>query len=184
MRTILTILALYIIIGAAVDAGAETRCDISAAINNQDSSATTDAGGTNVRKGPGTNFPVVRTLVNPTGFIFHITASSGSWMHIDTFNAIDGTGKSRALDGWIYAPSLFLKFDTGDKGKPYGKLFSEPSASSKPVLTSAQMDKKEGRIASLISCQGTWAKVLWEGSIGWLAKGDQCTDMWDICGEA
>ncbi|MFL6374174.1 MAG: SH3 domain-containing protein [Pyrinomonadaceae bacterium] len=170
---------------ASTQVWTQTRCDIHASINNQDSSETTDAGGTNVRKGPGKNFEVVKTLTSPTGFIFHIIGSDGAWVHVNTYGTLDGTGKEYKIDGWIYAQSLFLKFDhdADDKSKEYGKLFSEPSASSKPVLSKAQMEKKENQIVSLITCQGTWAKVLWEGTAGWLSRGDQCSDMWDICGE-
>jgi len=170
----------------AVATTAQTSCDIFAGVNNMKGfdGMSTDKNGTNVRSGPGIRFSVQTTLKSSSGFIFHVVEADGNWVRVNNYQDIsDSNARKRTLDGWIYAPTLFLKFDTGDRGRAYGKLFAEPSESSRSLLTAAQRQRKQDVVVSLITCKGTWAKVLWKGTSGWIARGDQCSDLWDICGE-
>lgn len=183
LRILLSSIVVCILAGGLV---AEMPCDIDAGINNVSGfeGMTTDRTSTNIRKGPGTKFDISRTIKSGSGWIFHIVASDGNWMRIANYREIGGSPSAVAADGWVYAPSLFVKFDSEGKGKKaYGWLFTEPSPTSKHVLTKREMETIDINFASLLSCQGTWAKVTWSGHTGWLARGDQCSDLWDICGE-
>jgi hypothetical protein len=153
-------------------------CDIEASINNQASSMlTTDRNGTNVRSGPGTNFPVRKTLRDPTGFLFHITASQGNWVRIDEYFAYRETERQR-LDGWVYAPSLFLIVQENNLSneKFVDNLYAAPDLNS-PLLFPKNSTVADG--VPLQGCRGKWAKVKYKEKIGWLNPASHCALIWD-----
>lgn len=139
---------------------------------------TTDRSGTNVRSGAGTNFPVLKTLRDPTGLLFHITASRGNWVRIDEYFAYGEMSPERQkLDGWVYAPSLFLIADAnGDEEKFVSNLYAAPDWKSL-LLFPKKSSIDEG--VPLQGCQGKWAKVKYKGKIGWLNPVSHCPSIWD-----
>ena len=190
------LLLIFVFSSAAVVS--QTPCDIEAAINNRPEDyshslggvvATTDRTGTNVRTGPGTGFPVSRTLKDRDGLRFHITASSGSWVRVDSVyevhnQAEDYRGET-PIDGWVYAPSLFLKAepsDPDDASKAVYNLYSLPDMKSRLLLRKGEVGGL--RVASLRGCRGKWAKVYHKGKVGWLNPFTQCADLWtESCAE-
>ena len=172
------LLILILIFLQSVSAQKSVACNIEASINNQKSSGmSTDRSGTNVRRGAGTNFPVVETLRDPTGFQFHITASQGNWVRIDEVFVWAETER-RKLDGWVYAPSLFLiADDNGDDPKKFvSNLYAEPD------WTSRLLFPKNSRIddaVTLQGCRGDWAKVKHKGKVGLLNPNSHCPAIWD-----
>jgi SH3-like domain-containing protein len=173
------VLSLLLACAACSAAVAQTPCNIEASINNGDAHMTTDPNGTNVRAGPGKEFPITKTLKDEMGFRFHITVSSGSWVRVDHVREI-ANGREAALVGWVYTPSLFLKPEPdGRGGTPVFSLFAAPDAKGRRVLKL----EAEDDVLTLRGCRGRWAKVSLGGTVGWLSPGTQCADLWDVCGE-
>lgn len=173
------LLILILIFAQIAAAQKSVACDIEASINNLASSEmTTDRRGTNVRKGPGTNFPVLVTLRDSTGLLFHITASRGNWVRIDEYFAYGDMRTERPkLDGWVYAPSLFVIADAnGAEEKFVSNLYAAPDWKSR-LLFPKNSTIEEG--VSLQGCQGKWAKVKYRGKIGWLNPVSHCPSIWD-----
>ena len=172
------ILFLLFIFTSPVAAQKQVTCDIEAGISNKDySSASTDRAGTNIRKGPGTKFAVVKTLRDETGFLFHVTANQGRWLKIDEYLAWGENGGRSPLDGWIYAPSVFVLIaESGGDGKFVGNLYAAPDWKSSLLFPK---NKPIRDVVPLQGCQGKWAKVAYKGKIGWLNPYSQCASLWD-----
>jgi uncharacterized protein YraI len=171
-------LILILIFSQLAEAQKTVACNIEASINNMASSEmTTDRNGTNVRKGPGTNFPIRETLRDPTGFQFHITASRGNWVRIDEVFVWAVTERQK-IDGWVYAPSLFLIVDDNgsDPKKFVSNLYAAPDWTSR--LLFATNSPIEDAV-TLQGCRGDWAKVKYKGKIGWLNPYSHCPSIWD-----
>jgi SH3-like domain-containing protein len=136
-----------------------------------------DANGLNVRATPDKNGRVLSRLKKGAGDIsVDIIGSSGTgWVKIT--NAWHGEDGELFNDkGWVFASLLA----TGTKGSPnYDssvKLYSAPSKNSKALK---EIRSEEEVI--VLDCTGTWAKVKYFKTIGWLARENQCGSPFTTC---
>ncbi|MDF5706485.1 MAG: SH3 domain-containing protein [Nostoc sp. S4] len=128
------------------------KCDIFAYV--------TDTGlrGLNVRSGGSTKNRILGQI--PINQTVKVVAAAGKWAQIT--NASDGFQGT----GWVFVPKLGLS--TRGYGTNGVNLYASNSESRKVARIRANTPVK------LLSCQGDWAQVEYQGIKGWLKKEDQC----------
>lgn len=129
------------------------KCDIFAYVTD------TDPQGLNVRSGASTNNVIIGQI--PIKETVHVIGAAGNWVQIT--NASDGFQGT----GWVFVPNLGLTTQGYDSN---GVDF---------YAITSQQSQKVGRIPAntivkLLSCQGDWAQVEYQGVKGWLTREDQC----------
>lgn len=134
-----------------------------------------DESGTNIRRHPSAQSPVLRKInTQGHGFDVHITGYASGWFQIN--KASDPTEEDKTLfkgNGWIHASLL------GADGMGSGtRLFSAPSLTAKKT---GLVRVNEG--ATLKSCSGKWLEVKnsTNGKIGWAAPGTLCINSLTTC---
>ncbi|MEH2078861.1 MAG: SH3 domain-containing protein [Nostoc sp.] len=136
------------------------KCDIFAYVTD------TDAQGLNVRSGASTNNVIIGQI--PINETVQVIGAAGNWVQItNASNGFQGTG-------WVFVPKLGLTT------RGYGTNGVDLYAST------SQQSQKMGRIPAntvvkLLSCQGDWAQVEYQGVNGWLAREDQCSAALTSC---
>ncbi|MEH2361571.1 SH3 domain-containing protein [Nostoc sp.] len=129
------------------------KCNIFAYVTD------TDQQGLNVRSGASTNNTILGQI--PINETVQVIGAVGNWVQIT--NASDGFQGT----GWVFVPKLGLTTrGYGTNGVNF-------------YVTTSQQSQKLGRIPAntgvkLLSCQGDWAQVEYQGVKGWLTKEDQC----------
>jgi len=149
----------------------QRSCDIHANILDN------DPNGLNVRATPDKSGKILSRLIKGDGEIsLDIIGTSGNgWLKIT--NAWHGDQGDLFKDtGWVFATMLA----TGTKGSPNydspAKLYSTQSKKSKVLM---QIPSESEVI--LLDCTGSWAKVSYKGTNGWLAPENQCGSPFTTC---
>ncbi|MBN2223092.1 MAG: SH3 domain-containing protein [Deltaproteobacteria bacterium] len=124
-----------------------------------------DPAGLNVRSGPGTGYPVVKTIPTGRTAAVSITGSSGGWFHIDYVRICDEdkSFKSMELAGWVSGSLLQVRV-IYEIDAP---LFSEPRKDS-TIVTKVP----GGTLVTLSGCRCDswcgWLEVRYEEFQGWI----------------
>lgn len=144
---------------------AQIPCNVTADIFD------TDPNGTNIRRGAGSDFPVIQTVTNKRAVVI-TDASSGLWLKIKEVYDYDAAGGEWKNKGWIYAPLLGVYAYEGRNNLNNNpvKLRFAPDGKSR-VLGLIPSRK----FLSLQGCRGGWVKVTYGNQIGWLDKGSICS---------
>ncbi|MBN2224507.1 MAG: SH3 domain-containing protein [Deltaproteobacteria bacterium] len=122
-----------------------------------------DPAGTNVRSGPGTNYPVITRLPTDHAVIVKITGSVGEWIQI-------GDTSIFPVDGWIHGSLLVVLVHYSTP------LYKEPSFDA-PVLTMIP----QFTYITIAGCQDGWTKVRYEKFEGWIPpKSHQLEEAWHL----
>jgi uncharacterized protein YgiM (DUF1202 family) len=147
-------------------------CDINAYVMDNDPK------GLNVRETPDKNGRILGSLVKGEDEIMvEITATSGTgWLK---FANAEGGASGDAIfkgTGWVFATML----GTGTKGYPNydspARLFATPSKKGKVLRQIPAEDE-----VTILDCSGSWAKVRYQGTTGWLAPENQCGSPFTTC---
>jgi SH3-like domain-containing protein len=148
------------------DAGSDpTSAPIKAFVGDKDPS------GLNVRSGPGTDYPVLKTLPTDRPVVVAILGSAKGWLRIGYVWVCNDTGVTQIrLDGWVN--SALIRFPVScDTGMT---LFSEPRDDAKVV---AEIPGNSFSV-TLIECRcevrGTWIKIRYGKFEGWLRPASGC----------
>jgi uncharacterized protein YgiM (DUF1202 family) len=129
------------------------KCDILAYVTD------TDPQGLNVRSGVSTKNKILGKI--PINETVQVIGAVRNWVQIT--NASDGFQGT----GWVFALNLGLT--TRGYGTNGVDIYAKTN----------QESRKAGRIPAntpvkLLSCQGDWAQVEYQGVKGWLTRQDQC----------
>ncbi len=114
----------------------------------------------NVRKGPGTRFPI-SIVIKRDGLPVEITKEFDVWRQI---RDIDGDG------GWVHKQMLSGRRAVVVKGHTTA-LHEDADETSRPVVK-----LEPGVIASLHTCKGSWCNVKAQTYSGWIKK----SDIWGV----
>jgi uncharacterized protein YgiM (DUF1202 family) len=124
----------------------------------------TDPAGTNVRSGPGTDYPVLKTLPTDRTVAVSITGSSGGWFRINSVWLCSELNiDSMDLVGWVSGALLQVRVNY-EIDVP---LFSEPRKDSTVVT-----EIPGGTLVTLSGCRCDswcgWLKVRYGEFEGWI----------------
>jgi len=146
-------------------------CDLPAYVADRDPL------GLNVRSLPDKSGRVLARLVKGESEITVdvIGASGSGWLKIT--NAWHGdNGDIFKEQGWVFGSMLA----TGTKGYPdydaAARLYQTASKKGR-ILTKIPSESE----VILLDCAGSWAKVSYNGTIGWLARENQCGSPFTTC---
>jgi uncharacterized protein YgiM (DUF1202 family) len=136
------------------------KCDIFAYVTD------TDPQGLNVRSGASTTNRVLGRI--PTNETVQVIAVAKNWVKIT--NASNGFSGS----GWVSVTKLGLS--TRGYGTDGVDLYATTNQKSRKIKRApANVTVK------LLSCQGDWAQVEYQGVKGWLTREDQCGAALTTC---
>jgi SH3-like domain-containing protein len=117
-----------------------------------------DPAGTNVRSGPGEEYPVIATLPTDATVLVEITGCSEGWIRIGrVFIWDDPCSTAIPLVGWIHGSLLYPNCRC--------EWYSEPTGES-TVLEEIPPDAR----FTLVGCRDGWIKVQYGGHEGWLKE--------------
>jgi SH3-like domain-containing protein len=136
-----------------------------------------DPNGLNVRATPDKSGKILRSLIKDEDeILLDITAASGKgWVKITNVWRSDDDDLFKGT-GWVFATMLA----TITKGYPNydspAKLY--PSMSKKGKFLKQIPSESE---VTILDCHGSWAKVSYKGTSGWLAPENQCGNPLTTC---
>lgn len=138
--------------------------------------ADTDPAGLNIRGGPGSEFGVQDTLPTNEGVEVSIVGATNGWFLIN--EAYSASGQLLSQPGWVYAPLLGVtttSLNITDPNAPT-TLYAAPDGSA-----SVKAEIPIQSEVTLLSCSGNWLEVQADGTTGWLAVGEQCSNPNTTC---
>lgn len=162
------ILSSLALIGPVPAAGQQsaTRCDISAYVIDR------DAGGLNVRSGPAATARVLRVVSNAGSGVARIVGQNGSWFRVSMIVDAETDQNLFRGDGWVHGSLLGLSVANADP-----RLYAAPRRQSRVL---ARLEPEAGQ-ATLIGCDGAWARVRDGARVGWLSPDGQCSNPLTTC---
>ncbi len=133
-----------------------SKKDISKSSGTAPSLGYTTADGLRIRKGPGTDYPVVSILQNNTQV--EIIGQSGSWVEIET-----SSGKGFILQEYIR---------TGSQSLSFGRITADSvHLRSAPSLSADILGKiKKGASAEIIKEENGWTNIQYQGKSYWISS--------------
>jgi SH3-like domain-containing protein len=159
--------ALWIVLFALAPATAPPArtCDIRAYVAD-------DVHALEIREQPSAKARVLRTIAPDFG-VAHVVGRRGGWFRVDGIVSDESDATLFAGDGWVPASAL----GTDISGSGDRNLYKEPRPDSAILATPLP----DGGGAALLDCAGTWARIRFHDSTGWLAPSGQCSSALTTC---
>lgn len=138
-----------------------------------------DAGGLNVRSGPGKSFKTIGNIPNQgvDGVGVHITGASGEWIRID--KALEeGADQPRTFfsgEGWVYAALLGVSGMAITNGGT--NLYQNATRKSRVVVRIPGGDDE----VVIRGCRGGWMFIEYKKKKGWAAPDTLCANSLTTC---
>jgi SH3-like domain-containing protein len=119
---------------------------------------------------------VVDTLPTDGPVEVSIVGAANGWLLLN--EAWSASQQELEQPGWVYAPLLGVTTTSLDINNPDAPapLYAEPDGSA---TVKAEVPKYTE--VTLLNCKGDWLEVEAQGTTGWLAIGDQCSDPTNPC---
>lgn len=169
MKHLTLIISALSLVPMASVAGAApaSRCAISAYVTDNDPQ------GTNVRAAARPGASVVARIPGGADAVVDIVGYDKGWFRIATVEQVGDDDRTLYRgNGWIHGSVIGIDVANEDP-----RLYSTPAKGSR-VLAKLVAD---GSHVTLIGCRGPWAQVRFNGRVGWLSPGGQCSSPLTTC---